>query len=106
MPELMSMWARCNVDFRYLISFKNNLFDSPELDPFNRISLQEYRRIRNEHDNAKIKNEVSGTDHMILNAITCEDNSNMVELNKFADLVDLYVYHPVKEAIKNMQKSP
>lgn len=58
----MSKWALNGVDFRCLISFKNHLFDSPELDQRNCITLSEYRRIRNQHDDAKIRDAVSGTE--------------------------------------------
>jgi len=97
----MSTWAIKNVDFRSLISFKNHLFDSAELDQLNCIPMSEYRRIQNCHDDAKIRNEVCGTDDTILRIIKAEGRPLHVDLNSFSDLVDLYVYYPVKESAKN-----
>ena len=42
-----------------------------------------------------------GTDDMILPVILAKGKANSIDLNSFSDLVDLYVYYPVKESIKN-----
>ena len=65
----MSTWAIKGVDFRSLISFKNQLFDSPALNSENCIPMDEYKRIRNKHEDAMIQAEVGGTDQMIFKAM-------------------------------------
>ena len=97
----MSIWATKGVDFRSLISFKNQLFDSPALNSENCIPLDEYKRIRNRHEDAMIQAEVGGTDHMIFKTLGMDPDTNLIDLNYFADLVDVYIYYPVKEAVKS-----
>ena len=97
----MSTWATNGVDFRSLISFKNQLFDSPALNNENCIPMDEYKRIRNSHEDAKIQAEVGGTDHMIFKAMGVDPVTNLIDMNIFADLVDVYIYYPVKEAVKS-----
>ena len=53
-----------------------------------------------------IQAEVAGTDHLIFKAIGKDSDSDMIDLNNFADLIDVYIYYPVKEAVKSQQGSP
>jgi len=55
--------------------------------------LSEFRRIRAANDTAIIKDNVGGTEELILSEIGVTD-SGMIDLNLFSDLVDLYVYMP------------
>jgi len=55
--------------------------------------LSEFRRIRAANDTAIVKNNIGGTEDLILSEIGVAD-SGMVDLNLFSDLVDLYVYMP------------
>ena len=41
-----------------------------------------------------------------MTAIKAKDDPEKVDLNSFSDIVDLYVYYPLKESIKNQQFSP
>ena len=91
------MWTRVELDFRVLVALKNKLFDSPYLDKNNCIPVQEFRRIRSEHDNGLIKAMIGGTEDAILKQI-CVSDTDLVDLNKFSDLTDLFVYMPQKEA--------
>lgn len=89
-----------------LITFKNSLFDSPNLDQMNCIPMSEFRRIRGNHDNAQIKNMIAGTEDTVLKEITVGENG-LCDLNKFNDMVDLYVYLPNKDKqLSNQQTSP
>ena len=97
----MSKWALHGVDFRSLISFKNHLFNCRGLTARNCIPVSEYYRIRNQHDDAKIRADVCGTESIIMWAITVEENPDLVDLNAFSDLIDCYVYYPVKESVKD-----
>ena len=90
-------WNEKGIDFRALISFKNALFDCPDLNRQNQIPVSEFRRIRGDHDNGMIKNYIHGTEDMILGEIC--DEQGLVDLNTFSDIVDMFVYLPNKEAI-------
>ena len=102
----MRKWAINEINFRSLISFKNALFNSPELDLKNNIPIREYCRIRNSHDDFKIRNELCGTEDFMIQAVVSKDDPEKLCLNNFSDLIDCYVYFPVKESIKNQQVSP
>lgn len=60
------MWARVELDFRALVTFKNKLFDSPDLDKNNCIPVSEFHRIRSEHDSGLIKAMIGGTEDTVL----------------------------------------
>jgi len=97
----INVWERSKLDFRSLISFKNQLFDSPALNSNNVIPVTEFKRIATAHDSAMIKAQVGGTEDLILKEIAVPDNPAMCDLNRFSDLVDLYVYMPSKESGKH-----
>ena len=92
------------MDFRQLIGLKDTLFDCPDLTPDNTIPVAEFRRILAEHDNEVIKDCIGGAEEAILKEI--QDDSGQVCLNSLSDLVDLFVYLPVKGAKQVMSKSP
>ena len=91
-----------------MISFKNMLFDSKFLDKNCHIPIAEFRQIRSSHDNGLIKDAVSGTEEIIFKEIGVQGHPGMLDLNRFNDLVDLYVYVPIKdkEDKKTQQASP
>ena len=99
------MWNRAELDFRVMISFKNRLFESPDLDKENCIPLSEFRRIRSEHDNGKIKQLIANTEDLVIREISV-GNSGLVNLDKYSDLIDLFVYMPNKEKTAAMHESP
>ena len=84
------------MDFRVMISLKNQLFDSPDLDKTNCIPVSELRRIRSEHVDARVKNNIGGSEDAVIKEIIV-GSTGLVDLNKFSDLVDLYVYLPSKD---------
>jgi len=75
-----------------LISFKNELFDSPELTADNQLPAYEFKRLRNQCEFEIIRQKMAGAEDLILQETCCEDN--MIDLNRFCNLVDLYVYLP------------
>ena len=76
-----------------MINFKNQLFDSRSLNHENKIPISEFRRIRAENESGHIKQNIMDTEDMILTEI-CRGDNNLVDLNLFSDLVDLFVYMP------------
>ena len=97
------------VDFRILQSFKNQLYGSPYLLlSENKLPLEEFERIRGEHDSHLIRSsQVLGTilaanpepcgaaasaktePCSVLREIT-DAQSGLVDLNMFSDLLDLF----------------
>lgn len=101
----VKQWNKSGPDFRSLITFKNLLFDSPDLTRENKIPISEFRRIRAEHDNGQIKAQLCGTEDAVVTEIS--DDQGFCDLNVFADIVDLLVFLPSKDLEnQNMQKSP
>ena len=49
-----------------MISLKNQLFDSPDLDKTNCIPVSELRRIRSEHVDARVKNNIGGSEDAVI----------------------------------------
>lgn len=50
------------------------------------------------HDNAQIRQNIMGTEELVLNEVVDLD-SGMVNLNAFSDLVDLFMFLPNKEKV-------
>ena len=80
-----------------MIAFKNMLFDSQSLNKNCHIPISEFRTIRANHDSALIKRNVAGTEDSIFKEIAVEGSPGLLDLNLFNDLVDLYVYVPIKD---------
>ena len=76
-----------------MINFKNQLFDSRSLTYENKIPISEFRRIRSESDSGHIRQNIMDTEEMLLAEISRGD-FQLVDLNLFSDMVDLYVYMP------------
>ena len=77
-----------------MIAFKNNLFNSPHLSQVNTIPVFEFKRIKQEIEFADIRNDIKQTEEIILKECCIEEG--MVDLNIFSDIVDLFVYFPVR----------
>ena len=58
--------------------------------------MSEFRRIRSIHDNGSIKNMIGGTEDLVLKEIL-NGTTGLCDINRFNDLVDLFVYLPNKE---------
>lgn len=91
----MKKLSENKVDFRQLIAFKNNLFSSPHLSNANTIPVFEFKRIKQEIEFADIRNDIKQTEEIILKECCVEEG--MVDLNVFSDIVDLFVYFPVRQ---------
>ena len=85
---------KANVNFRELINFKNALFDSSSLTPENKITTEEFERIRAASDHITVREGLRQI-HATIAKEVCDEHS-MVDLNAFCNLVDLYVYLPTK----------
>lgn len=88
-----------------MINFKNQLFDSRDLSLENKIPVSEFRRIRSESESGHIRQNVADTEELILKEIA-KDENQLVDLNAFSDIVDLFVYMPNLDEKKEHQKSP
>ena len=64
----------------------------------NKIPVEEFVRIRASHDNAQIRQNLMGTEELVLAEIIDQD-SGLVDLNAFSDLVDLFMFLPNKEKV-------
>ena len=100
----LSLWAQRGIDFRVMINFKNQLFESKDLSRDNKIPVSEFRRIRGESDSGHIRAQLMETEDQLLAEIA-KGEHQLVDLNQFSDLVDLYVYLPNPEEKKDAQKS-
>ena len=83
------------IDFRALIKFKESLFQGTKISPDNKISEEEFKRIRAASDLSQIKNNICETEDIILAEVS---KNGEVDLNSFCDLVDLYTYLPRKKS--------
>ena len=100
----LQLWAQRGIDFRVMINFKNQLFDSKDLTRDNKIPVSEFRRIRAESDSGHIRAQLMDTEDQLLAEIA-KGEHQLVDLNTFSDLVDLYVYLPNPDEKKDAQKS-
>lgn len=71
--EIIKKLSEKAVDFRHLITFKNNLFNSPHLSATNSIPVYEFQRARQEIEFTDIKNNINGVEDLILKECTLED---------------------------------
>lgn len=92
----MKKLSENKVDFRQLITFKNNLFSSPHLSKDNTIPVFEFKRVKQEIEFADIRNDIKQTEEIILKECCVEQG--IVDLNVFSDIVDLFVYFPVRQS--------
>jgi hypothetical protein len=83
------------IDFRALIKFKESLFQGTKISTDNKISEEEFKRIRAASDLSQIKNNICETEDIILAEVS---KNGEVDLNSFCDLVDLYTYLPRKKS--------
>lgn len=83
------------IDFRELIKFKESLFQGAKISADNKISLEEFKKIRAGSELHHIKNNICGAEETIL-AEVCKNAE--VDLNAFCDLIDLYTYLPNKKS--------
>jgi len=89
-----------------MINFKNQLFESKDLSPENKIPVSEFRRIRSESESGHIRQNVVDTEELLLKEIAKGENQ-LVDLNAFSDIVDLFVYMPnMDEKKEHPQRSP
>lgn len=103
--DLLRTWNQRELDFRLVVNFKNQLYGSPILSQENMIPVSEFQRIRANHDNAQIRQGLMGTEDLVLQEII-DPSSNLVDLNIFSDLVDLFMYLPNKEKVNDQHISP
>ena len=62
--------------------------------------MSEFRRIRGESDSGHIRAQLMETEDQLLAEIA-KGEHQLVDLNQFSDLVDLYVYLPNPEEKKD-----
>ena len=101
----ITLWAQRGLDFRVMINFRNQLFDCKDLSRENKIPVSEFRRIRGESDSGHVRAQLVDTEEMLLAEIAKGDNQ-LVDLNLFSDLVDLFVYLPNPDEKKDAHVSP
>ena len=95
------MWNQRELDFRLMLSFKNQLYGSPYLSAENKIPITEFMKIRAEHDNGQIRQMIMGTEDVLLQEIADPYSSELVDLNLFSDIVDLFMYMPNSEKVND-----
>lgn len=83
------------IDFRELIKFKESLFQGTRISADNKISLEEFKKIRAGSELHHIKNNICGAEETILAEVS---KNGEVDLNTFCDLIDLYTYLPHKKS--------
>ena len=81
------------LDYRALASFRNALYASQKLDAQARLPFLEFIRIRSNHENESIRNGIVGTEDSLISQIV-DPSTGMIDLNKFSDIVDLFIYMP------------
>ena len=87
-----------------MIAFKSQLFECKSLNDENMIPVAEFRRIRSESESGLVKKHLADTEELLLREIGQGDH-NMVDLNAFTDMVDLYCYMPGMEKKISSHKS-
>lgn len=58
--QLIYKLQEAKIDFRALIKFKESLFHNSKISPDNKISEEEFKRLRAQSDLSQIKNNVNG----------------------------------------------
>lgn len=95
--KILRQLHETGVEFRAMTSFKNALFDSEKLGDNHLLPVEEWDRIRVRAGNAAI----DAVAPLILEEIKHKE-SNLVNLQKFMDLLDLFTLLPMtKTVVKN-----
>ena len=84
-----------------MLSFKNQLYGSPYLSAENKLPITEFMKIRAEHDNGQIRQMIMGTEDVLLQEIADPYSLELVDLNLFSDIVDLFMYMPNSEKVND-----
>jgi hypothetical protein len=100
--EILRRWHKNELDFKIILGFKNNLWNSPHLDTDrNTISVREFERIKNEGEPI-IRDGLAGAEPLVLKDCNMNDSFS---LTKFSNLVDLFIYLPAKDLNRDSNRS-